>query len=159
MRTIYTSIRKALKEQGDFKKIALWREDIANISKEQVFGLPAVFIEFLPIQWKQLSNQAKQGDIALVLHLISSRLDYTPIDDDDEFQSELDRLELHEKLEGVLTSIQRPNGGRAMLLETNLDHSPSELFHDTLSFVFPLVTAQAKKETEQIVNLRDLSFH
>ncbi len=135
MKQIYTSIQEALKE-SEVKHFALWNEDTSQLSKVVAFGLPAVFIEFMPIRWSNLSNGARQGDINVILHLVSKRIDYTPIEGCDIHKTELDRLNFLDQTTDLVTSIQRTNGGRAMLLETSLDHNPSELFHDTLTFVF-----------------------
>ncbi len=144
MRNIYTSIQEVLKE-SQVKHFALWNEDTTQLGKVLAFGLPAVFLEYMPVPWEQLSNGARKGDINIVLHIVSKRIDYTPIESCDIHKTELDRLDFLDEITDLVTSVQRLNGGRAMLLETSLDHNPSELFHDTLTFVF----GTAKQGTSQ----------
>ncbi len=152
MKQIYTSIQKAFKG-SKVKHFALWNEDTTQLGKVVAFGLPAVFLEYMPVHWQQLGNGARKGDINIVLHIVSKRVSYTAVEGCDNHKSELDRLDFLDELTDLVTSIQRPNGGRAMLLETNLDHNPSELFHDTLTFVFGTAQQGTRHNAEQAITL------
>ena len=55
MRTeLFTTIAEKLAEIGDIRHIDLWNHNVEFIEQEQAWPRPAVFIEFHPIQWRQL---------------------------------------------------------------------------------------------------------
>lgn len=52
----------------------LWNENIDTLTKQRAFLPPAVFIEFLPVQWRQLGNRVQQAEAVFRLHIITATL-------------------------------------------------------------------------------------
>lgn len=53
------------------KHFDVWNNQVRYILDELPFSLPAVFIEFLPIQWEQRSKGVRAADVRLILHVIT----------------------------------------------------------------------------------------
>lgn len=51
--------------------VDLWNENLRMLDGGAVFPLPAVFVEFEPIEWRQQNNGARRGDVAVRLHIVT----------------------------------------------------------------------------------------
>lgn len=52
------------------RHIDLWNENVSFIA-EEVFAMPAVFVEFGAIEWKQLSQGDQTGLLDIRLHIVT----------------------------------------------------------------------------------------
>jgi hypothetical protein len=89
----------------------LWNRQIEFLEKERPFKFPAVFIEFLPIEYRQLGLKAQEADVSFKLHVVSKHLGSTS--DGASYQdaalAHLDLLdEIHYALSGWSTSYSGP---------------------------------------------------
>jgi len=50
----------------------VWNNNIRYIADELPFALPAVFLQFQPIQWEQRSKGVRAADVGLTLHIITA---------------------------------------------------------------------------------------
>ena len=53
------------------KTVDLWNEQVEFIEQEAPFDTPAIFIEFLPINWNSLSSKIQQATFNIRLHIVS----------------------------------------------------------------------------------------
>jgi hypothetical protein len=56
------------------KHFDLWNKQIEFLEKERPFKFPAVFVEFLPIDYRQLGLQAQEAELTFRLHVVSKTL-------------------------------------------------------------------------------------
>lgn len=74
---IYTSLMERLKQLKDeagepaLKHYDLWNEQVEFIEQEEPFAVPAVFVEFRPVQWATLGGEVQQADLTLRLHIVT----------------------------------------------------------------------------------------
>ena len=65
-----------------FKHFDLWNQNVEFLEEETPFQTPAVFFEFLPIQWKTLGQQVQDADLSIIFHIVTEQYDttakYTP---------------------------------------------------------------------------------
>ena len=62
-KAIYKAVADRLKNQKvGVKFVSLWNRNTEQLSKQKAFRLPAVFVEFEPIEWSQLSRGARSAD-------------------------------------------------------------------------------------------------
>ena len=62
---IFQAICTRLAERvPDIQFIDLWNNNVATLSGGAVWPLPAVFVEFEQIEWRQQNNGARRGDVA-----------------------------------------------------------------------------------------------
>lgn len=73
--TLYLAIVERLKTIVDsqdvplIKHFDLWNMNVEYIDQETVWDMPAVFVEFAPIQWKDVGNGAQQATVTIALHI------------------------------------------------------------------------------------------
>lgn len=66
---------KNLKDENGgqrLKSFNLWNEQVDFIEEEEPFDTPAVFIEFLPMDWKTPGGNMQQADVSIRLHVVTS---------------------------------------------------------------------------------------
>ena len=74
---LYLGIIEQLKtlkdEKGEqrIKSFDLWNEQVDFIEEEEPFDTPAIFIEFLPMEWKMLGGRVQQADVSVRLHVVT----------------------------------------------------------------------------------------
>lgn len=72
---IYLAIIERLKTIVDgagtakIKHYDLWNMNVEYIDQETVWDMPAVFVEFAPIQWKEAGNGCQQATVTIALHI------------------------------------------------------------------------------------------
>ena len=78
MRTLlFNALKAAILATGDICHVALWNQQVAFIEEEEPFDLPAVFIEFAPMEWRVFDKSRKNGrqimtsDAHLTFHLLT----------------------------------------------------------------------------------------
>lgn len=74
---IYLAVTERLKQLQDengerlIKHFDLWNMNVEFIELETAFDMPAVFIEFPPIEWKTLSGGVQQANVGVKLHVVT----------------------------------------------------------------------------------------
>lgn len=58
-------------EQPIFKHFDLWNQQIEFIEQEAMFDMPAVFVEFGKITWRNLSGGSQEASCNVILHVIT----------------------------------------------------------------------------------------
>jgi len=100
---IYLAIKDAIKaiekEAGQpvFKHFDLWNNNILWLKKETPFIEPAIFIEFLPVNWQTLGNRMQQATMTFRIHIITRWYSQTN-DNSPDNDSHLNYLDLPDKL-------------------------------------------------------------
>ena len=59
------------------KHVGLWNENTSRLTQMRPLATPAVFIEFLPVQWSPLLRGAVAADISVRLHIVTATLAQT----------------------------------------------------------------------------------
>jgi len=76
------SIRHPEKDEQFFKHFDLWNQNVEFIEQETPFETPAVFFEFIPIQWRTMGQQVQDADLTIRLHIVTQwygqTAEYTP---------------------------------------------------------------------------------
>lgn len=62
----------AAKAKQVIKTFDVWNNQLDYIEEEPPFALPAVFLEFLPIQWEARSKGVRGADVSLTLHVVTA---------------------------------------------------------------------------------------
>lgn len=74
---LYLSIKNRLKDipgpdgESLFKHFDLWNQQVEFIEQETPFQCPAVFVEFLPLQWQTMGNRVQSADLTTRLHIVT----------------------------------------------------------------------------------------
>ncbi len=57
--------------QPIFKHFDLWNQQVEFIEQEDIFGMPAVFVEFGTINWRNLSGGSQEATCNVTLHVLT----------------------------------------------------------------------------------------
>lgn len=115
-----------------FKHFDLWNQQVEFIEQETPFQTPAVFVEFLPLQWRTLGNRVQDADLTTRLHIVtewhSLTADYTP---DEEQELALAYLDIVDSVVAALQGFSAPNTNTWMRTKTIPNHN-HERFVDSV---------------------------
>ncbi|NCE71210.1 hypothetical protein D1165_23935, partial [Muribaculaceae bacterium M3] len=68
---IFTAIAEKLLTVPGITYVDLWNDNGSHFAGGAVYPLPAVFIEFDTIDWRQQNNAARRADINVRLHILN----------------------------------------------------------------------------------------
>ena len=141
---IYLAIVDKLKTIVDtedvpiIKHFDLWNMNVEYIDQETVWDMPAVFIEFAPIQWKEAGNGAQQANISIVLHIATQ---YVGASANGE-QSQSDALEYFKLLDKIHKALYGLRGENFMALKrvsSQTNHNHAEIIESIETFTCTIV--------------------
>jgi hypothetical protein len=132
---IYMAVIARMKQQVPaVQHISLWNENMEHLEQENGYCLPAVFVEFEPMKWKQVGLGAKTATLCLLLHVVTETL----ADPSDGSQYQDDALEVFGIINDVVYAITGLSGecfNRLMHVETIPDHNHAQIQHDVEVFI------------------------
>lgn len=119
-------IERIKKEKLGVLHFDIWNENIQFIIRKKVFKVPAVFVEFEPIKWKQAGKGVKKADLNIRLHIVTRTLGETA--DGSKFQEqELKNFDLVENITAVLPGLCGECFSSFIHTDTIPDHNHDEL--------------------------------
>ena len=128
---IYEMLCDRLKEVGGgaIKHIDLWNHNVEFIEQEEQWERPAVFIEFQPIQWRQVktgSSISYNSRCRLSLHVVTDW--HGSSSADSEFREKsLSYLDLLEDIHASLRGLSGQSFNGLDLVESLTNHNHDEL--------------------------------
>ncbi len=147
---IYLAIAQRLKNSGlDIPHISLWNNDLGpeRLGGLKAFRTPAVFVEFDPIVWKQLSMGARDSDFRLRLHIVTST-PATPETSSKYQEQALAHLDLADRVNAVIQGFAGEGFGSMVLTGTVPDHSHDKLIHEELHYLTHVVDDSAARQLQ-----------
>lgn len=70
-KTVYNAIAAALEAVPGVAHVGLWNSQLLHAGEEQPFAVPAVFIEFDPIEWRHLLHGVREAAMGVRLHVVT----------------------------------------------------------------------------------------
>ena len=144
-KAIYKAVADRLKNQKvGVKFVSLWNRNTEQLSKQKAFRLPAVFVEFEPIEWSQLSRGARSADIRVRLHVVTETL-ASPEEGGKYQDRALEHLDLIERIDAEVQGLSGEGFNCFMLVESVTDHDHERVQHDEECFVTHATDTSAVK--------------
>lgn len=124
---IYKAICERLAEETpDVAFIDLWNDNVTNLNGGAAFPLPAVFVEFETIEWRQQGNSARMGEVAVRLHIIT-RAVVTNGSSDSRTETALQYFDLIDRINAAMQRLSGENFASFMLTTSATNHNHAEL--------------------------------
>ena len=127
-----------LKTVGDgaIKYIDLWNHNVEFIEQEEQWERPAVFVEFLPIQWNAIQPGVEyRAEPVVNLHVVTDWQGSSSADS--EFRDEsLKVFDLLEEIHSVLTCMEGETFAEFDLVGSTTNHNHEELLESIESYQF-----------------------
>ena len=127
-KTLYLDIKNCLKAITDtngvpvFKHFDLWNQQVEFIEQETPFAVPAIFIEFKPIEWQQLGFNKQHADALIRVHVVTpwfaQTADYSPLESE-----MLDYLDLPDLVVKALDNFAPAAGNKFMRINSITNHN------------------------------------
>lgn len=68
---VYNTIVRALETVPSVAHVGFWNDQLMNAIDEQPFAVPAVFVEFEAIDWRQLLHGVREAVMSMRLHIVT----------------------------------------------------------------------------------------
>ena len=120
----------------EVKFIDLWNEHMADITGGASWPMPAVFIEFEEIQWRQEGLNSRRADVGLRLHIITQAVNTSSGHNDNNMQASLEYFDLIDRITSALQGLHGDNFSPLMLSHSATNHNHAELIESIERFVF-----------------------
>lgn len=144
-KAIYKAISERLNSaELGVKHINLWNRNTAQLSTQQAFRMPAVFVEFEPMQWSQLGKGARSADLRVRLHIVTETL-ATPEDGGRYQDKALEHLDLIESISGAIQGLAGNGFNCFMLVESITDHDHERIEDNEECYVTRITDTSAVK--------------
>lgn len=144
-KAIYKAISERLKgAKTGVKHISLWNRNTDQLTKQKAFKLPAVFVEFEPIEWSQLGKGARSADLRVRLHIVTESL-ATPEEGGKYQDKALAHLDLIEGISGAIQGLAGDGFNCFMLVESITDHDHDRIEDNEECYVTRITDASAVK--------------
>lgn len=132
---IFQAICTRLSERvPDIKFMDLWNNNVQTLNGGAVWPLPAVFVEFETIEWRQQNNAARRGDVAVRLHIVTRSI-ATHGHDDPKMSDALGFLDLIEQINIAMQGLRGENFTGFQLTTSATNHDHAELMESVERYI------------------------
>ena len=149
---IFKAIAEALAEARGIKFVDLWNNQIQTLNGGTAFAVPAVFIEFEELNWKQQNRGARRGDLAVRLHVIT-RTVVTHGFQDPKIDEALELFDLLDNINAVMQGLRGEHFTGIMLTTSATNHDHTELIESVERYVLGVQDITAMRPASVISGL------
>lgn len=107
---LYLDLQTALSEiKNDEEKVIfehfdLWNQNVDFLEQDTPFARPAIFVEFMPIQWKTIGSKVQESALVIKLHIVTDWFEGTAKYNPGQ-SAALDYLDLPDKVIAAIQNI------------------------------------------------------
>lgn len=149
---IYNAIfEKLTNARLGIQHISLWNNNIEQLSAQNDFSRPAVFIEFKPILWSQLGAGVRSADLQVKLHIVTEA--YPSEAGETHPDKALEHLNFVENVSKVIQGLSGENFNCFTLIESLTDHKHHQLSDDQECYVTRLTDTSTHKLQTTVMDL------
>lgn len=146
---IFQAICTRLTERvPEIQFIDLWNNNVAALNGGAVWPIPAVFVEFEVIEWRQQNNGARRGDVPVRLHIVTRTI-ATHGHNDPKMPDALVFLDLIERINTAMQGLRGDNFSGFQLTASATNHDHAELLESVERYVTSAQDTSAMPRTAQ----------
>ena len=132
---IFQAICARLDERvPEIKFMDLWNNNVQTLNGGATWPLPAVFVEFEAIEWRQQNNGARRGDVAVRLHLVTRTVS-THGTTDPKMSDALLFFDLIDQMNAAMQGLRGDNFSGFQLTSSATNHDHAELLESVERYV------------------------
>lgn len=136
--------------KATFRHFDLWNQQLDYLDEEQPFLTPAVFIEFLPINWRQQSQGVRDATIVINLHVVTRRIQPQANVDYYTGADALAFLDLLTAVNLCLHGHKGPQFGGLTGMASTTDNNADELMHSIEQYSTMVTDASARWPQQKV---------
>lgn len=150
---IFTAIAQRLADRiPEIRFIDLWNNNITTLNGGATWPLPAVFVEFETIEWRQQNNAARRGDVAVRLHIITRAI-ATHGHNDTKQSEALAFLDLIDSINAAMQGLRGENFAGFMLTTSATNHDHAELLESVERYITSAQDTTAMRSVSQLAEV------
>lgn len=142
--TLIDRLSRLTGEAGEpvIRTFDLWNEQIEYIEQEETFAVPAIFIEFRPLEWTTLGGSTQRAEATIRLHIVTQWNGSARQGSFCQRQS-LERFDLLDRIDHHLFNLQADNGNVSVnafrRAASSTNHNHEELVEDISDYTCMVV--------------------
>ena len=136
----------------DIQFIDLWNNNVATLNGGAVWPMPAVFVEFEVIEWRQQNNGARRGDVAVRLHIVTRAI-ATHGHTDPKMPDALAFLDLIERINTAMQGLRGDNFSGFQLTASATNHDHAELMESVERYITSAQDTSAMPKAAQAAGI------
>lgn len=124
---LQTALENITKKEGNkdvaiFQHFDLWNQNVDFLEQDTPFARPAIFVEFMPIQWKTIGAKVQEAALVIKLHIVTDWFEgtakYNPTQ-----SAALDYLDLPDKVIAAIQNITVNGSGSLTRTQSVINHN------------------------------------
>lgn len=131
---IFKAVAEAVAALPGVKFVDLWNNQVQNLNGGTAFALPAVFVEFETVEWKQQNMGARRGSLAVRLHVVTRAVP-THGHDDPRMPEALAVFDLLDDINAAMQGLRGENFSGFMLTTSATNHDHAEIVENVERYV------------------------
>ena len=136
----------------DIQFIDLWNNNVVTLSGGAVWPMPAVFVEFEQIEWRQQNNGVRRGDVAVRQHIVTCAV-VTHGHADPKMPDVLTFLDLIDQINAAMQGLRGENFAGFQLTTSATNHDHAELMESVERYVTSAQDTTAVPKSSQITGI------
>lgn len=149
---IFKAVADAVAAIPDVQFVDLWNDDGSHFAGGAVYPLPAVFVEFEAIEWKQQGMGARRGSLALRLHVLTRAVP-THGHNDPRIPEALAVFDLLDVINAAMQGLRGDNFSGFMLTTSATNHAHAEVWENVERYVCGVQDITAMRPPSRAVGL------
>lgn len=133
-KAIFYAVAQAVAEVPGVEFVDLWNNDGSHFSGGAVYPLPAVFVEFEAIDWKQQGRGARRGSLALRLHVLTRAVP-THGHKDPRIPEAFEVFDLLDRINAAMQGLRGDNFSGFMLTTSATNHEHAEIWENVERYI------------------------
>lgn len=151
-KAIFYAVAEAVAAVPGVEFVDLWNDDGSHFSGGAVYPLPAVFVEFEAVGWKQQGNGARRGSLALRLHVLTRAVP-THGHTDPRITEALEVFNLLDRINAAMQGLRGPNFSGFMLTTSATNHAHTEIWENVERYVCGVQDITAMRQPSRVLGL------
>ncbi|MCF0219100.1 MAG: hypothetical protein HUK14_04890 [Muribaculaceae bacterium] len=146
---IFTAVAEALAAIPDVQFVDLWNNQVQALNGGTAFALPAVFVEFETLEWKQQNVGARRGTLGLRLHVVTRSVS-THGHNDPRIALALDVFDLLDNINAAMQGLRGTNFSGFMLTTSATNHDHAEIVENVERYVCGVQDVTAMRPMQRV---------
>lgn len=127
---LYENLIASFGDVTDIKHIDLWNQNVEFIEQDTPFPMPALFVEFGEIIWRNVTGRSDiqewQGKGTLVLHIVTKWAGSSGSENPDREKS-MEYLKIGERIQPIIEKLRGVHFGNVHLARTLTNHNHEDV--------------------------------
>lgn len=133
-KAIFHAVAEAVAAVPGVEFVDLWNNDGSHFAGGSAFKLPAVFVEFEAIEWKQQGMGARRGSLALRLHVMTRTVP-THGHKDPRIDKAFEVFDLLDRINAAMQGLRGEHFSGFMLTTSATNHEHAEIWENVERYI------------------------